>query len=76
MVFRRYRIRVRQNNQQSPRGDSGEILSRITGLPFYGKFIIFEPRLVKTCLREFLTRPDTNQPAQPQKLARVLKFRL
>ena len=27
-------------------------------------------------LREFPTRPDTNRPAQPQKLARVLKFRL
>ena len=26
--------------------------------------------------REFLTRPDTNRPAQPHKLARVLKFRL
>ena len=30
----------------------------------------------KTCLRKFSTRPDTNWPAQPQKLARVLKFRL
>ena len=29
-----------------------------------------------TCLREFPTRPDTNRPAQPQKLARVLNFRL
>ena len=28
------------------------------------------------CLREFPTRPDTNRPAQSQKLARVLKFRL
>ena len=28
------------------------------------------------CLREFPTRPDTNRPAQLQKLARVLKFRL
>ena len=35
-----------------------------------------EPRHDKTCLREFPTRPDTNQPVQPQKLARVLKFRL
>ena len=37
---------------------------------------IYEPRHDKMCLREFLTRPDTNRPAQPQKLARVLKFRL
>ena len=37
---------------------------------------IFEPRHDKTCLRESPTRPDTNQPAQPQKLTRVLKFRL
>ena len=35
-----------------------------------------EPRHDKMCLREFLTRPDTNRPAQPQKLASVLKFRL
>ena len=33
-----------------------------------------EPRHDKTCLWEFPTRPDTNRPAQPQKLARVLKF--
>ena len=37
---------------------------------------IIEPRHDKTCFREFPTRPDTNRPAQPQKLARVLKFRL
>ena len=37
---------------------------------------INDPRHDKTCLREFPTRPDTNRPAQPQKLARVLKFRL
>ena len=35
-----------------------------------------EPQHDKTCLREFPTRPDTNRPAQPQKLARVLKFPL
>ena len=35
---------------------------------------IIEPRHDKMCLREFPTRPDTNRPAQPQKLARVLKF--
>ena len=35
-----------------------------------------EPWHDKTCLREFSTRPDRNWPAQPQKLARVLKFRL
>ena len=35
-----------------------------------------EPRHDKTCLREAPTRPDTNRPAQSQKLARVLKFRL
>ena len=37
---------------------------------------LFEPQHDKTCLREFPTRPDTNRSAQPQKLARVLKFRL
>ena len=37
---------------------------------------LYEPRQDKTCLWELPTRPDTNQPAQPQKLARVLKFRL
>ena len=37
---------------------------------------LYEPRHDKTCLREFSTRPDTNRPAQPQKLARALKFRL
>ena len=36
----------------------------------------FESRHDKTCLREFPTWPDTNRPAQPQKLARVLKFQL
>ena len=30
----------------------------------------------ETCLREFPTRSDSNWPAQLQKLARVLKFRL
>ena len=35
-----------------------------------------EPRHDKTCLRECPTRQDTNRPAQLQKLARVLKFRL
>ena len=30
---------------------------------------IYEPRHNKTCLWEFPTRPDTNRPAQPQKLA-------
>ena len=37
---------------------------------------IYEPCHEKTCLGDFLTRPDTNQLAQPQKLAGVLKFRL
>ena len=37
---------------------------------------VFEPRHDKMGLREFLSRPDTNRPAQPQKLARVFKFRL
>ena len=30
---------------------------------------LIEPRHVKTCLREFPTRPDTNRHAQPEKLA-------
>ena len=29
---------------------------------------LFEPRHEKMCLRESPTRPDTNRPAQPQKL--------
>ena len=37
---------------------------------------LFEPRHEKMCLQESPTRPDTNRPAQPQKLARVLKFQL
>ena len=37
---------------------------------------INEPGHDKMCLWEFPTRPDTNRPAQPQTLARVLKFRL
>ena len=36
----------------------------------------FSPRHDKTCLRDFPTTPDTSRPVQPQKLARVLKFRL
>ena len=39
-------------------------------------FILNEPRHDKTCLRKFPTRPDTNLPARPQKLSKVLKFRL
>ena len=31
-------------------------------------FNAYEPRHDKTCLRGFPTRPDTNRPAQPQKL--------
>ena len=38
-------------------------------------YVPYEPRHDKTCIQEFPTRPDTNRPAQPQKLARVLKFR-
>ena len=38
--------------------------------------ILYEPRHEKTCLREFPTRSDSNWPAQLQKLAWVLKFRL
>ena len=37
---------------------------------------VSEPRHDKMCLRKFPTKPDTNRPAQPQKLARVLKFRI
>ena len=40
----------------------------------YNESLCREPRHDKMCLREFPTRPDTNRPAQPQKLARVLKF--
>ena len=38
--------------------------------------VIPEPRHDKMRLWEFPTTPDTNRPVQPQKLARVLKFRL
>ena len=38
--------------------------------------VTIEPRHEKTYLQEFPTRPDTNRPAQPQNLARVLEFRL
>ena len=38
--------------------------------------ILYEPRHEKMCLRESPTRLDTNRPAQPKKLARVLKFQL
>ena len=36
---------------------------------WYAIAIVFEPRHDRTCLQEFPTRPDTNWPAQPQKLA-------
>ena len=36
---------------------------------------MFEPSYEKTCLRE-VTRSDTNLAAQPQKLARGLKFQI
>ena len=35
---------------------------------------IIEPHHEKICLRGFLTREDSNQPAQLQKLARILKL--
>ena len=34
----------------------------------------YQPRHVKMCLWEFPTRPDTNRPAQPQKLAKSLEI--
>ena len=37
---------------------------------------LYEPRHDKMRLWESPTRPDTNRPAQLQRLARVLKFRL
>ena len=48
----------------------------VSFLPIYIYIYIYEPWHDKMCLREFPTRPDTNWPAQPQKLVRVLKFRL
>ena len=39
-------------------------------------FMLNVPRHDKTCLRKFPTKSDTNQPAQPQKLSIVFKFRL
>ena len=38
-------------------------------IEFRGAENTFEPRHNKTCLWEFPIRPDTNRPAQPQKLA-------
>ena len=40
------------------------------------QYISCEPPHEKMCLCESPTRQDTNRPLQPQKLARVLKFRL
>ena len=60
-------------------------LSKSLGEQIYGfrpthnimwKYTCATTRQNKTCLREFPTRPDTNRPAQPQKVTRVLKFRL
>ena len=37
--------------------------------PFFSRYVTVntpEPRHDKTCLREFPTTPDTNQPVQPQ----------
>ena len=42
----------------------------------YGSKDISEPRHDKMCPRGSPTRPDTNRPAQLQRLARFLKFRL
>ena len=38
--------------------------------------VIYKPLNEKTCLWSFLTRSDTNQAIQPQKMARGLKFRI
>ena len=47
-----------------------------SGLDLKEKKNVTEPCDDKMCLWESLTRPDTNRPAQLQRLARVLKFRL
>ena len=52
----------------------GSVPTQFKDCTFISEKSIFEPRHVKTCLREFPTRPDTNRAAQPQKPARVLKF--
>ena len=39
-------------------------------------YILYEPRHEKMCLRESPTRQDTNCPAQLQRQARILKFRI
>ena len=41
-----------------------------------GRFVSSEPRHERTCLQGGSTRYDSNRPAQLQRLARVLKFRL
>ena len=38
--------------------------------------VIYKPLNEKTCLWSFLTRSDTNQAIQSQKMARSLKFRI
>ena len=56
------------------------IKTNFLGVRIFRKFTVYgfdntsEPRHEKMYLRESLTRPDTNWPAQPQKLARFLKF--
>ena len=57
-------------NKEKPRDD----ISNCTICEI--EFEQYEPRHEKMCLRKSPTRPDTNRPVQPQKLARVLKFRL
>ena len=52
------------------------MLQKLGVITIISLILLFEPRHDKTCLREFPTRPDTQRPAQPQPLARVLKFRL
>ena len=43
--------------------------SKFSVIIINAKLYVLQPRHDKMCLREFPTRPDTNRPAQPHKLA-------
>ena len=74
-------VRLQETDKDETRRTRSEPRPSIPGLmegktTYQVNIICNEPRHDKTFLREFPTRPDTNRPAQPQKLARVLQFLL
>ena len=46
----------------------------VSSIVLHEDWKIFEPHHAKMCLRGFSTKSDSNQPAQLQKLATILKF--